>query len=231
MEAIAAGENYFTDVQYKDAIRNLMLASTDGGVIAMHEYIMADLPYYQYGFRQSLIMAMNPDYSNEELVHTVQEFLNFRTLISDYSIEPFNVLRIFSSLHSYQQLPKMDNYAVADEKTKRKVEALITVTMNLYKRYGWHSIQTVQAAHNAAGSWKDFFTENPAIPAPTEFGLPLELVPNIRLIDDDLINLVVSQPDHADDIARAIITEGISAGALLRDIFTSGTQSLRNGLL
>lgn len=223
--ALFAAENYSTRKKHYDGIRDLMIAYSDSAATALHEYIMADLSEEPDAYvARNLFLSTIIKPSHEETSATVHEYLNFKEALSFTLNAPDEAMATVRALHSYPQLPNMENYAEADEDTKAKVLALLTVTNSLYAKHQQHEFGLLVSA---ASSW----TKAPTIPTPMELGLPLEIKPEIRLIGEDLINLIIDQPEDAEAIARRITGEGVNDSKLLRDIFTSDIPSLRDGLI
>lgn len=218
------GFSYAIGKPYKDIIRDLMFTYPDNAVTAVHDYLMLDLSHdreeynNRFGFLIMLTMLMHRETGN-----TVHEYLTFKTALPLTAGEPEYGTEIIRGLHSYNQLPVMDNYADSDQDTKRRIAALLSVTETLFAQYKEHHRQVIVAANG-----KNYPL---VIPTPLEFGLPLEEKPEVRLIGDSLIELIIEQPENADAISRHIIEEGINDGVLLREIFDSSTPSLRDGLI
>ena len=220
-----AAENYVTRKKHYDGIRDLMLAYPDSSAAALHEHIMADLTKEPDEYvARNLFLSMIIKPNHKETSATVHEYLIFKESLPFTLTAPDEAMATVRALHSYQQLPLMEDYTEADDDTKAKIIALLTVTNSLYAKY---KQQEYGMLVSAASSW----TKLPTIPPPVELGLPLEVKPEIRLLGDGLINLIIDCPDDAHEIARRISEEGIADSSLLREIFESDTPSLRDGLI
>jgi hypothetical protein len=221
---IHGGRNVGTGMYHADAIRELMLTYPDNAVASMHNYIMTD-------FTGNRIETRNrTDFLNAVMHYATtgnaaNEYLTFREhLTTSNHIGIKDNMAILRALHDYQQLPVMADYSEADQDTQEKITALLTVTQGLYNRYKEHQ-------REALGSSKAGWGEPITVPDPLEFGLPLDTSKFVRLIGDDLINLITEQPENADEITRRILKDGINDSALLREIFESPAPALRDGLI
>lgn len=218
------GFSYTIGKSYKDIIRDQLLTYSDNALTAMHDYLMLDLSHdreaynNRFGFLTILTSIMYRDTDN-----TIHEYLTFKKALPLTTGDPEYGTKIIRGLHSYKQLPVMDNYADSDQDTKRRIAALLSVTEALFTQHKEHQRQVIVAANGSNYPL--------VIPTPLEFGLPLEEKPEVRLIGDSLIELIIDQPEKADAISRHIIEEGINDGVLLREIFDSSTPSLRDGLI
>jgi hypothetical protein len=213
---------------HKDAIRDLLLTYPDNAVTAMHDYIMTDAPDNREQRHRTAFLRILSDPRHHDTGSTIHEYLTFRAALQPTASNINDGLALIRALHGYQQLPVMDSYGDADQETQEQITALLTVTQPLYKRYREHqsyilSVATTSGTH----SWD----QPPVMPDPLEVGLPLEVKDDIRLIGDDLINLIIERPENADAISRTIIKDGISDGALLREKLDSKTPALRDGIL
>lgn len=208
-----------------DIIRDLLLTCPDGAVIGMRDCIMAEVPDRDSSNERNAFLELLT--RDSTITGTaVHEYLTFRPIITSMT-RPEDIMDAIRVLHSYHQLPAMDDYADADEDTKRKITGLLTATDKLNTRYWAHMRERLRTIFSTSKSGP---YDKPADPTPLELGLPLEH-PDLRLAGDDLVSLVIDYPEKADDITAIILKDGITDGKLLRTIIESGTQSLREGHL
>lgn len=227
---IYGGRDIDSGREHSDIIRDQLLTYSDNALTAMNEFLLADMEHSIKGNRHRLaFLKVLSDPRYKDTGHTVHEYLTFQTILQRKTSSIIDGLAITRKLHSYQQLPVMDSYGDADQETQEKLITLITVTQALNDRYKEHQFEILNAATiSGTHSWD----ESPAIPAPLELGLPLEITENgIRLAGDDLVDLILEQPENADLISKTIVQDGINDPTLLREIFDSNTPSLRDGLL
>lgn len=217
---------------HADKIHELMLTYPDHAITSMHQYFMLDIDQYKEAkpyIERIEFLSLLTRPNQPPLWTTVHEYLAFRTIPTTKTPNFDLDIAIIRALHTYPQLPTMDHYADADEETKGKIIALIATTRELSMEYFTRHFQTLV---NTSSSSDD---EDPEI-SPMELGIPLEIKhPNedqrIRLHGDDLINLVINNPEHASLITRYITKEGISDPALLKEIVETNTPTLRDGML
>jgi hypothetical protein len=209
-----------------DAISELLLTYSDNAVTAMHEYLTTDLNDSDAERnRELLLQLLGSSRRNVASPSTVHEYLNFLPALQHNNHNPELAMAIISALHTYKQLPVMENYAEADETTKQQVSALINVTSDLIIKFDKREIMMVSAA------WTSGSFAPPRHYDPMGFDLPLENGDEPRLLGDDLISIIIEKPEEAEEITRIIIKDRITDGELIRDRITSKAPSLREGII
>jgi hypothetical protein len=216
------GFSYAIGKPHKDIIRDLMFTYPDNAVTAMHDYLMLDLSHdreeynNRFGFLTMLTSLMHRDTGN-----TIHEYLTFKTALPLTAGDPEYGTEIIRGLHSHNQLPVMDNYADSDQDTKRRIAAILSVTESLFTQYKEHQRQVIVAANG---------NNYPLVmPTPLEFGLPLEEKPEVRLIGNSLIELIIEQPETRRDLTDH--HQEASTMASCSGRYSQATSSLRDGLI
>lgn len=231
-ELITQINDHIGTIKYhKDAIRDLLLTYPDNAVTAMHDYLIPEVSDDRENSNRSAFLRVLSDPRFGDNGNTIHEYLTFKTVLQTTSPNVNVGLAVIRSLHGYKQLPVMGSYGDADQNTQDKITALLTVTQDLYNRYKEHQRETPGFATTSGTTGKISWSQPPPMPEPLEVGLPLEVTRGIHLIGDDLISLIIEQPENADAISRTIIKERISDPALLREKFESNIPSMRDGLL
>jgi hypothetical protein len=234
------------------AVRRLMLNSTDKAINMMHEYVMTPMDYETQPhqgtneeYKRRAFLGMISEYKTQATPHNVHEYLTFKgsleqTLNSNPDYAFNHAVALINSLHSYPQLPVMDDYAEADEDTQRKAAALFAISDKLFTEYfkrlnHWEKTTIFPDYSNA--DWREV-TPIPR-PTPTELGIPMEIdqphwdtkQKTIRLLGEDLINLVMKRPENADAIAQHIIDRNNADTDHLREVFDNEAPALRSGII
>lgn len=215
--------------EHSDIIRDQLLTYSDNALTAMNEFLLSEVEGNVKETRHQLAflkMLCDPRY--RDTGHTVHEYLTFKPVLQQKTSSIIDGMALVRALHDYKQLPVMDSYGDADQETQEQIAALLTVAQGLLDKYKYHQRETLGAAP-ISGSHSQ--GKQPAIPNPLEFGIPLYVEWNVRLVGDDLISLIMEQPENAEAISKVIVQDGINDAALLREIFDSETPALRSGLL
>lgn len=215
---------------FQNLIHELILPYPDQTVIAVHEYFTFEASDNPREYREQcrerrefIGTVTGPRYKDNG--YTLRDYLTFKDSIAK-GLGSRYALDIIRLLPKCKQLPTMESYSDATEETKCKIAALIKVTSHLFHQYKWHEREYLASPAFAQQG------NSAIIPAPMEYGLPLDYNWNgVRLNGDDLIALILEQPEDADEIASLMIKDGITNPTLLREIFTSKTPALRHGLI
>jgi len=134
---------------------------------------------------------------------SVEEYLTFRPYVRKNK-KLHLIRKMIHSLHSYPQLPAINNYAEAPEHTKTQISSLLRVVDLLL--------------HACATRYK--------------YDYPLILDKGkVMLEGDSLIRLVITHPEKADLIAKTIISRDIKDVTLIRSIITIDAPSIGEGTL
>jgi len=219
-----------TGRDHSDVIRDQLLTYSDNALSALHEFLMSSVDDDKRAVRhRTAFLRMLSDPKHPETGNTVHEYLTFNTVIQQTAHNNvMDGLALIRSLHDYKQLPVMDSYGDADQETQKQVTALLTVTQDLLDKYKDHQRKILASIVGGKNRWNHHPDD---LPTPMQLGIPIDTKNNISLVGDNLISLIVEQPENAEAISRIIVKEGINDSALIREIFESNTPSLRDGLI
>lgn len=135
--------------------------------------------------------------------NTIHEYLSFRPYLDEKTYRGA-ALSFIKGLRMYPQLPPADNYAATDGHVQAQVIALLRV------------VEKMDADHDTSDNM------NP--PISYDRGIAV-------LTGDDLIRLVIANPEKAEMIAQTIIERGTSDAALIASVIGTDAQSLSRGTL
>lgn len=140
---------------------------------------------------------------------TLNEWFSCEEVLQD--TQPDQLLR---GVHLYPQLPQIEDYTTADERTQEQVTALLAVTARLEK--------------------EKFARERANRDDPTLNDFPLETVgyhQAVKLNNDGLIKLILDRPEQADQIAGIILERGTADAELIQEALVTDSPSLHHGVL
>lgn len=188
-----------------DVTRRQKEMSELGAVLAVYPPRLIDRMYteltkVQDDLANELVIILTSDQND---LAAVDEYVTFSHYVSRTTT--MNMARkMINSLHSYPQLPVMDNYAEASEQVQTQISALLHVADRLFQAFSTR----------------------------LDNNYPLILDKGkVMLEGDSLIRLVITHPDKADLIATTIISRNIKDATLLRDVITSDAPSISEGTL
>jgi hypothetical protein len=184
---------------------------SDTAIIAIRDLLLTDPKgFLQREERDDFLFALA---QKDEKVSgtTVHEYVTYREHLKSCTMP--TKIKLIKGLHSYTQLPAMENYSDAAPETKTSIIALLSVAKNLYRSDLIKDL--LSPATNSTVS---------KAPVSSNDG-PL------RLTDNNLVALLIERPEAADEITIIITEKGISDGELIRDMIESDTPSIRDGLL
>jgi hypothetical protein len=183
---------------------------SDTAIIAIRDLLLIDPQgFLQREERDDFLFALA---QKDEKVSgtTIHEYIVYREHLKGTSMS--TKIDLIKGLHTYTQLPAMENYADADQETKANIITLLSVAKKLYSR---DLMKNLYSAHlNSTESTTSVSSDG-----------------QIRLTNDNLVALLIERPEAADEIIALIVDKRINDGELIRNMIESDTPSIRDGLL
>lgn len=198
------------------AIREALSNYPESTIAAIRDYLAPHLTdYLERRHRADFlgILGNESDKKQPESASTIHEYLTYGTCLS--LLVPESIFKVLHRLHDYERLPASDNYAYADEDTRLKIKALLTVTESLHRRY----VAIADEQRHTEGVKERLAA------------IPLDWHNGIKITDDSLVSLTFDYPEQAKSIAGLLRTRGTTDSKLIREIIESEASSLREGTL
>lgn len=186
-------KEYYSEREIMGAVKNI--ASYPRELLnVLHETFISHAP--SRGALSKLIQAGRT--SNESL----HECAYFSPRLT--SGHPSTSVDVIRGLHYYDELPKMDNYALADQETRTKITALLNVAA-------------------AIDGVCDVFRENPLR------WVGEDMRPVIK--DTRIVELVLANPDKAEAVSRFVDSRLTADYDAILEVVNNDSNSLSEGIL
>lgn len=187
---------------------------SDAVIIAIRDLLLVDpRGFLQREERDDFLFALAQ--KNEKVSGTtIHEYITYAEHLRGTPMS--TKVDLIKGLHSYHQLPAMQDYSDADQETAVSVITLLSVTKSLYSLDLMKNLFASSIQKTSAGNH---------IPVTSDDG------DIVRLTDNNLVTLLIERPEAASEIKAIITGKGIIDGNLIREMLDSETPSIRDGLI